>query len=219
MALRRARALGTLAHNNKAAAPLWDRDHEGALQMPKRLWPAVAGAAFIVASVAAPAAAADVEATATVCAGCHGASGVPTDPKTMPIIWGQQSNYLYKELHDYHSGDRANAIMTPLAKPFSFDDLRQVANYFAAKTWPANPSANAAAAAPEGSAMCMACHGQTFQGGEPAPRLAGLSSDYLLAQMNNFADGTRTNNLDMPKFMRDLSASQRDAIAHYLAGL
>jgi len=191
--------------------------------MPKRLLPAAAGAAFIVASVAAftaaPATAADVEATAAVCAGCHGQNGVPLDPKTMPIIFGQQSNYLFKELHDYHSGDRANAIMGPLAKPFSFDDLRQVANYFAGKTWPANPSPGAGGTVPEGGAMCKACHGQNFGGGEPAPRLAGLSYEYLLAQMNNFADGTRTNNLDMPKFMRDLSASQREAIARYLAGL
>ena len=30
---------------------------------------------------------------------------------------------------------------------------------------------------------------------------------------------TRTNNLDMPGFMRALTDSQREAIAHYLAGL
>jgi cytochrome c553 len=67
--------------------------------------------------------------------------------------------------------------------------------------------------------MCKACHGQNFEGGAPAPRLAGLSYDYLAAAMRNFADGHRTNNLDMPGFMRALSDSDRDAIAHYLAGL
>lgn len=184
--------------------------------MPKRLLPAIAGVVFAFAAI--PADAADVEATATVCAGCHGQNGEPTDPKTMPIIWGQQSNYLYKELHDYHSGDRANAIMAPLAKGFSFDDLRALANYYAAKTWPAN-SATASGSLPESGNMCKACHGQKFEGGEPAPRLAGLSYDYLLAQMNAFADGTRSNNLDMPKFMRDLKPEDREAIAHYLAGL
>jgi mono/diheme cytochrome c family protein len=37
--------------------------------------------------------------------------------------------------------------------------------------------------------------------------------------MNSFADGTPTANLDMPGFMKALTDGQRDAIAHYLAGL
>ena len=64
------------------------------------------------------------------------ANGVPIDPKTMPIIWGQQANYLYKELHDYKSGDRKSPIMAPVVADISLADLRQLANYFAAKPWP-----------------------------------------------------------------------------------
>jgi mono/diheme cytochrome c family protein len=37
--------------------------------------------------------------------------------------------------------------------------------------------------------------------------------------MNSFADGHRTNNLDMPGFMKALTESERDAMGHYLAGL
>jgi cytochrome c553 len=37
--------------------------------------------------------------------------------------------------------------------------------------------------------------------------------------MNNFADGKRTNNLDMPGFMKALSESDREAIAHYLSAM
>jgi cytochrome c553 len=37
--------------------------------------------------------------------------------------------------------------------------------------------------------------------------------------MNAFADGQRTNTLDMPGFMKALSESDRYAIAKYLAGL
>ena len=79
----------------------------------------------------------DIEAKAQTCAACHGANGVPIDPKTMPIIWGQQANYLYKELHDYKSGDRKSPIMAPVVADISLADLRQLANYFAAKPWPA----------------------------------------------------------------------------------
>jgi cytochrome c553 len=160
----------------------------------------------------------DIEARAAVCAGCHGQSGVPTTPAT-PVIWGQQANYLYKELHDYHSGDRSNAIMSPLVKTFSLDDLRKVANYFAAKPWPERQGATAAGSPPEKITMCRACHGQNFEGGAPAPRLAGLSYEYLIASMNSFADGQRTNNLDMPGFMKALTRGERDAMARYLSGL
>ena len=177
------------------------------------------GALAVSALVAIPAIAQDdIDTKVQLCSACHGVEGVPIGPTT-PILWGQQGNYLFKELHDFHSGERYNAIMSPLAKNFSLDDLRAMANYFAAKAWPA-PQANAAAGSPpEGSAMCKACHGQNFEGGLPAPRLAGLSYEYLIGAMNSFADGKRTNNLDMPGFMKALTEDQREAIAHYLSSL
>jgi cytochrome c553 len=194
----------------------------------KGLVSTIFGIAVIVAAVSARAAAADdIETKAQGCTLCHGGNGVPTDPKIIPIIWGQQSSYLYKELHDYRSGARSNATMTLIAKGVTLPDLRQFADYFAAKTWPTKtwPAApeNAAAASPDAIAgkieMCKACHQPHFEGGAPAPRLAGLSYEYLLSTMNGFADGQRTNNLDMPGFMKALSESDRDAIAKYLAGL
>ncbi len=111
--------------------------------------------------------------------------------------------------------------MSLIAQNIALDDLRQLADYFAAKSWPAHAAgaAGAAAAPPEGIAMCKACHGQNFEGAAPGPRLAGLSSEYLADTMKSFADGERTNNGDMPKFMKALTDGERDAIAHYLSGL
>jgi cytochrome c553 len=186
--------------------------------MSKGFLPAVAGAVFFL--LVAPAFAADdVESKAQVCAACHGENGVPTDPKTTPVIWGQQSNYLFKELQNYHSGERKSPVMQPVVHDFSFDELRALANYFAAKTWPAGHPANPPATIPDKAVMCLACHGQNFEGGAPAPRLAGQSVEYLNLAMASFAHDQRTNNLDMPHFMKDLSDSERDAIAHYIAGL
>jgi cytochrome c553 len=85
-----------------------------------------AGVGFAVAAVPAYAAD-DIEAKAQVCAACHGQNGVPTDPKTIPIIWGQQQSYLVKQLHDYRSGDRDNPIMSLIAKGLAQDDLRNIA--------------------------------------------------------------------------------------------
>src|SRR5262249_37165369 len=42
-----------------------------------------------------------------VCAGCHGQDGKPID-KTIPVIWGQQTGYIYIQLRDYKRGDRKN---------------------------------------------------------------------------------------------------------------
>jgi len=53
----------------------------------------------------------------------------------------------------------------------------------------------------------------------PAPRLAGLSYEYLVAAMRAFATEQRTNNLDMPKFMQALTDRERSAIARYLSAL
>jgi cytochrome c553 len=187
--------------------------------MNKSLVASVFGAFVLASAAAIPAGAADdIESRVQVCAGCHGQNGMPINTAT-PIIWGQQANYLYKELHDYHSGDRANPFMASVAKMFTLPELREVANTFAAKQWPAAQHPGNAGEAPKSAEMCKACHQPNFQGGPPAPRLAGLSYDYLLTAMNNFADGKRTNNLDMPGFMKALSPGDREAIAHYLAGL
>jgi cytochrome c553 len=191
--------------------------------MVKSLLSTALAAIFASAIVAMPARADDdIASKLDICSACHGADGKPTNNAT-PVIWGQKENYLYKELHDFHSGERSNPIMSPMVKSFSLDDLRKVATYFAGKGWPAKADAPAgpssAGSQPEGIAMCKACHGQNFEGGQPAPRLAGLSYDYLISAMRAFADGKRTNNLDMPGFMKALTDSQRDAIAHYLSSL
>ena len=183
-----------------------------------RLVSTIFGAGIGLAVVTAPAYAADdIEAKVQMCAACHGQNGVPIEPKTIPIIWGQQQSYLVKQLHDYRSGDRDNPIMSPLARGLAQDDLRKIAAYFAAKNWPAQNAVAAPASPPNGIAQCQPCHQPNFEGGPPAPRLAGLSYEYLVAAMRGFAADERTNNGDMPKFMLALTDSERDAMARYLS--
>jgi len=184
-----------------------------------RVFSLALGLGFGLVLALPPAQAADeIEAKAQVCAACHGDKGTPADPKTMPVIWGQQQSYLMKQLRDFRSGERNSAIMSPIAKGLAEGDLRKIAAYFAAKPWPQRASAQAPSP-PEGIAQCQACHQPNFEGGMPAPRLAGLSYEYLVAAMRAFASDERTNNLDMPKFMHALTESERDAIARYLAAL
>ena len=77
----------------------------------------------------------------------------------------------------------------------------------------------AASAPPKGIEQCQPCHQPNFEGGPPAPRLAGLSYEYLLAEMRSFATDARTNNEDMPKFMQALTDGEIDAMARYLSAL
>lgn len=161
----------------------------------------------------------EIEAKVQLCAACHGQNGVPTDPKTIPPIWGQQQSYLMKQLRDFRNGERPSAVMAPIAKGLDEADLRKIAAYFAAKKWPAKKASAKAPAAPKGIAQCQACHQPNFEGGMPAPRLAGLSYEYLVGEMREFASDERSNNLDMPKFMRMLSERERSAIARYLSAL
>jgi cytochrome c553 len=176
---------------------------------------------ILAAALAAPANAADdIEAKLQICSSCHGANGVPTDPKTIPIIWGQTQVFMVKQLHDYRAGDRENATMAAMAKTLSQEELRPAAAYFEKKMWPARQgAAPASAAEPKGMEVCQACHQKGFTGGMPAPRLVGQSYEYLIKQMNSFADGTRTNNMDMVKIMQELSPADREAMAHYIASL
>jgi cytochrome c553 len=162
---------------------------------------------------------ANIETKAQMCNVCHGQNGVPLDPKTMPIIWGQQVYLMVKALHDYRTGARENPIMSTIAKGLQNDELRPMAAYFAAKSWPAKQGSAPAGEPPKGVAQCQACHQKNFEGAPSGPRLAGQSYEYLIAAMRNYANDQRTGNEDMPKVMKALSDGEREAIAHYIAGL
>ena len=123
--------------------------------------------------VAAPARAADdIEAKAQTCAACHGQNGVPIEPKTIPIIWGQQQSYLMKQLRDYRNGERDNPIMTPIAKGLAQDELRKIAAYFAAKSWPAQATRRRFRVAAERHRPVPAMPSAEFRG-RPAGAAAG----------------------------------------------
>lgn len=71
-----------------------------------------------------------------------------------------------------------------------------------------------------GVAPCMACHGADG-GGQPAagfPRLAGLPQAYLRKQLDDFANGSRSN-ATMQPVAAGLSDAERDAVAAYYSKL
>ena len=62
------------------------------------------------------------------CASCHAADGNSTTPAN-PKLAGQHPEYLVKQLQEFKSGKRANAIMAGFAAGLSDEDMRNVAHW------------------------------------------------------------------------------------------
>jgi cytochrome c553 len=85
---------------------------------------------------AAPAAAADIDAgrakAVTVCAACHGATGISVS-EAIPNLAAQRAGYLAAQLKALKDGTRKNAMMNAIAAQLSADDIANLAAYFSAQ--------------------------------------------------------------------------------------
>lgn len=78
---------------------------------------------------------ADIEAgrqRASTCFSCHGLEGVSSNPN-YPNLAGQSTEYLIKQLNAFRSGDREDAVMTPMASSMSDADVENVSAFFSNK--------------------------------------------------------------------------------------
>jgi cytochrome c553 len=83
---------------------------------------------------------------------------------------------------------------------------------------PASTQAQGAAQGAGGVQQCIACHGEHGEGNAQGgfPRLAGQSQDYLLHQLESYANGSRRNPV-MEPIAKGLSREARTAAAAYYA--
>jgi cytochrome c553 len=168
---------------------------------------------------------------AQVCSACHGEKGL--SQQTFPSLAGQSPYAIYKQLSDYRSGARANPQMTPVAKKLSVNDLASVAAYFAAasKEYTALGTRDLLGEeeierlAKEGDSRrripaCLSCHINGVGGPIETPVIIGQNSDYVLAQLNAYANGTRKNDVygRMRDIARKLTPEERAALARYFQG-
>ncbi len=184
----------------------------------------LAAAALLLASFAPPAQADefDIDTAVAVCAGCHGEDGKPVDP-AYPIIWGQQYFYIYTQLRDYAAGRRKHELMTDIASQFDRAQAKKLAEYFAAKAWPAIPSETQPGDADLAektivSGQCTACHNQ-WQGDSRIPRVAGQQQAYLQTTMLDLKTDRRANAADMSNTMRGIADPAIEALSRYLSAL
>ena len=167
-----------------------------------------------------------------VCAGCHAVDGNSTAAAN-PKLAGLNAEYINKQLTNFKSGDRKNAVMGGIVASLSPQDMLNLAAYFSAQQPKPGTSKDQELALlgqkifrggvqGAGVPACASCHGPQGKGiPVQFPRLAGQHSDYIYTQLNNFRLGTRAN--DAAKMMRSIAAKMTDAdmkaVASYIQGL
>ncbi len=192
-----------------------------------------ASVAPVVAAESKPAAKPDLakgQATAATCMACHTADGSRGAPAN-PILQGQHAEYLAKQLHEFKSGKRKNAIMQGMAAALSDDDIRNVAAFYASKEPKPGAAKNKATVlqgekiwragiADRKIAACAGCHGPNGAG-IPAqyPKLSGQHADYTEAQLLAFRSGLRANNVQMTGVAAKMNDAEIKAVSDYVAGL
>jgi cytochrome c553 len=170
------------------------------------------------------------EASFAVCAACHAADGnssIPVNPK----LSQQHPEYLVKQLQEFKSGKRANAIMSGFAATLSDDDMRNISYWLATKPAKAGFSKDKemvalgeriyrGGIADRQVPACAGCHSPNGAGiPSQYPRMSGQHADYTAAQLTGFRDGVRKNNLQMTQVSAKLNDREIKAVSDYIAGL
>lgn len=164
------------------------------------------------------------------CVSCHGAAGNSTI-SINPKLSGQHDAYLVKQLIDFTTPARNNAVMTTFSKLMTPEDMKNVSAYLAVQKPKAGAAKNKdivnlgqtiyrAGIAEKNVAACAGCHSPNGAG-IPAqfPRIAGQHQDYTVAQLTAFRTGARKNSAQMTTIAKRMSDEEMKAVADYVAGL
>ena len=165
-----------------------------------------------------------------MCAACHGADGNAGSPE-YPKLAGQHPEYLAKQLAEFKSGKRANAIMSGMAAALSDEDMKNMSAWLAAQkakqgfakekdTVALGERIYRGGIAERQIAACAGCHSPTGAG-IPAqyPRMSGQHAAYNAAQLTAFRDGVRKNSVQMTQIAAKLNDREIKAVSDYIAGL
>ncbi|MEO8010207.1 MAG: c-type cytochrome [Dokdonella sp.] len=169
-----------------------------------------------------------------VCSACHGAVG-NSAISIYPNLAGQNEAYIARQLAQFKSGKRANAIMMPFASMLSEQDMQDIGAFYALQK-PAVGEADETYVARAqqlyrggdaalGIPACLACHGPDGSGmaGSAYPQLSGQWADYVQAKFAEWRAGTTWGDdahaAIMPVIAKRLSDEDIAALASYTQGL
>jgi cytochrome c553 len=199
----------------------------------KRLWILAATISGAIGSNSALPASVEAGAPkAVVCQACHGANGNSANPE-WPSLAGIGADYIAEQLKNFKDGKRPSPVMMPNAMALSDDDMANLGAYFDSlpntgleadpSYWQAGQKLYRAGDPARAIPACMACHGPTGRGNEPAkfPALRGQQSVYVMKQLNDYASGARTTgpNGIMQTISKRLAPDDIRNLASFLQGL
>jgi cytochrome c553 len=163
-----------------------------------------------------------------VCVACHGEQGISVSPD-YPNLNGQSGAAIYKQLHDYRTGSRANQLMTDIAKALEEPMIADVAAYYAGQP-KRNPNPATLGELPASIVRlvelgdpnrnippCAACHRPGSGGPIEAPILAEQGREYLAQQLRMYASGERRNDFyaRMRAIAAKLTPAEIDGLSRY----
>lgn len=164
------------------------------------------------------------------CVACHGEAGNSTIAVN-PKLAGQHEGYIVKQLNDFASPARTQAIMSTYAKVMTDEDKKNVGAYLAAQVQKPGAAKDKdtvdlgkkiyrGGIAEKNVPACASCHG-AGGAGVPVqyPRLGGQHQDYTVAQLDLFRTEARKNSAQMSTIAKRMSAEEIKAVADYVAGL
>lgn len=184
--------------------------------------------ALLLLAGARPSLALDMEALeqkALLCAACHGAKGISTNP-AVPSLAGQPKQFITTQLVMFREGNRKDPQMSAIAAGLGNADINEFGSYFAAQV-PVPPVDSSMDPGKVASSQrlaeqyhCVSCHGAALKGQQHIPRLAGQQAVYLAAQLRGFKAGTRFDmDGNMTSAAQSLTESDIELLAEYLAAL
>ena len=164
------------------------------------------------------------------CVSCHGAAGNSTIVQN-PKLSAQHEAYTYKQLANFRTPERNNAIMTTIAKALTEDEMHNIAAWLDKQAPKPGAAKNKATIdlgkkiyrggiAEKNVPACASCHGANGSG-IPAQfaRLAGQHQEYTNAQLVAFRAGNRKNSVQMTTIAKRLSDDEMAAVSDYIAGM
>ena len=166
-----------------------------------------------------------------LCSVCHGRGGT-TSSELFPHLAAEPAPYLAAQLKAFRDKSRsdqnAKRFMWGIASRLSDEDIQGLAAYYESQPavhqgkisdrpkYDAGKSIFTTGHAEKGVPACKLCHGETGEGKDTTPRLAGQNEAYLKRQLKVFYGNERPAATAMHEVVKGLSENDLEAIAQYL---
>lgn len=168
-----------------------------------------------------------------MCIGCHSIYGYKASfPEVyrVPMISGQNAQYIVSSLNAYKKGERKHPTMRGISGSLSDQDMADLGAYYeqhgnipAVTQAPKPANANVSGLIEKGA--CISCHGENFN--KPVnpswPKLAGQPKEFLYVALKSYKVENQStwgrNNAVMSGVAKQFTNAELKAMSGYIASL